>query len=1163
MDVRILGSLEATVNGRTVDLGLRQARVLVAALALQPNTPVHNARLAEALWPAGPPARWEATVQSHVSRLRRALEPDRPPRTPSRRIRTHGDAYSLQVAEDELDSLRFERLATEGRAALAREDHARADELLGRALHEWRGPVLADLGDPSILGPAVVRLEEMRLLAAEECAEAAIALGEHRRAVLELETLIAADPLRERSWELLLLSLYRSGRQSEALRRYREVRTLLVEELGVEPGPALSAIEGAILRQAEELAPKPELATAAAVTVDVAPPVWLQAPADTFVGRGDELASIRRAYESAVGGDRRFALVEGEPGIGKTRLLREACRDLRDRGVLVVGGRCAEEPLHVLEPFAEAVERVALAQSDRLARDAPGDVAALAGLVPELSRHAPPPPAADADAHRYMLFRAVSKLLDSGVRERPVVLVLDDLHWAAGPALRLLSHVVRDDDRGSLLVLGAARDTEPNPGLAALLADLNSERRLDRIKLAGLGPDEVRTLASARGADVAAANLFSMTEGNPFYVEELVRHVAESGGVLDAGTLPDSVRDTIARRLLRLPENVRRILGFAAVAVGEFRLDVVALAAGVGIEEADDALAVAVRAGAVRELPARAGAYRFAHALIRAVLREALGAARRARAHRRLGEVLADLGGGESEVAHHLLAAAEDNSDVGPGVYASLGAAATAVQRFAYDDAVTVLQTAWDTLGSQTSPDAHLVCRVAVALADALRRSGTYEERATLLEDAWRHAAVTGDAELAAEVVIEGCAGTVDPAAAWITRAEATVDRLDETSPRRVLLTALLSYAWSSEPGDRARRMAEWALARAPALEPSERRAVMEFAFLAVLASSPIERVVDLARTGLAAARVGGSVFELIEALSVVRIAYLASGDIAASDEVAREYEDRVRMVRAPRFMAGVEQRRGMRALLAGRFVEAEAHGAEAVSLQPLPEFVEGYAAQIFALRLEQGRLGEVRDAVESFAAADQRPAWTIGYSTLLAELGELDAAAEVLRPFVESGFDNVSHDELFFLGLTVAANTAVRVGDRDAALVLYDLLAPHGSRVVVAAQGALCWGSIQRFLGPLSALLGDSERASMHFEAAMSVHERLGARPFLARDRLAYADLLGSVGGDPVRIGELTRTGLALASQLGMNAVLERHARLGGDAAPLAETVASAVLER
>lgn len=1142
MDVRILGSLEASEGGRTIDLGLRQARMVFAVLALHAGSPVRSARLAELLWPDGPPRSWEGTVQAHVSRLRKAVEPDRRPRQPSTRISTRGDAYVLHLGEGELDVRRFERHASDGRSAMAMGEHLRASELFGAALGEWRGPVLADHRDPSVLGPEVGRLEELRVLTMEELAEAWLALGDHRRAVAELESMVEIHPLRERCWELLLIALYRSGRQSEAVRRYQEVRSLLVEQLGIEPGPALRSLEVDILRHAPTLDRDPAGSSAAAAREPASPlppPAWLQPPEDVLVGRSPELASVVASFDRVVTGERRLVLVSGEPGIGKSRVVREAARVLGERGALVLGGRCVEEPLHVLEPFAEAIGRLAGERGERLERDAPGDLTVLAGLVPELSRRAVPFASLDAEAHRYLLFRAVSGLLDGRELSRPVVLVLDDLHWAAPVALQLLVHLLHDDERGPLLVLASARDTEMSQALATMLADLRRERRLDLLALGGLDPAETTSLASARSGGPAVPDLFEMTEGNPFYIEELVRHFAESGGQDSGESLPDSVRDTIARRLLRLPESVRKVLGVAAVAGRAFRLDVMALAAGVDVDTADDALDLAARAGIVTDHGQPTGSYAFTHALIPAVLRQGLGPAREARVHRRFGEALLELDGDAGEVARHLLAASEDGSDVVPGVEAALVAARRAVKQYTYDDAIAVLEPAWAVLVGREGADPDLVCRVAIALASTLRRAGDYEERTALLEQAWARATAAGSEELRADVIREGCAATVEPVEPWVSRTEEVLARLDEESDRRVILTATLCYVRSRDPGEHARDLAEWAMARVARLGPAERRVVTEYCISVIAASSPVERVVDLARGAAADARESGNEFEVIEALSVLRRVQLSAADVVACEETAREYEELVSSVRIPRFMAGVEQRRAMMALLQGRFSEAEAHAAETVALQPLAEFLEGFAVQLFALRFEQGRLDEVRDAVEGWAAQDSRAAWTIGLAVLQAELGELDAASRTLAPVVESRFESVPRDELFFLSLAVAAWTVVLLEDRASAEALYGLLSPHASRVVVAGEGALCWGSIHRFLGPLSTVTGSWERAAMHFEASISIHERLGALPFLARDRLAYAQLLRDRGGDPVRIEELHRTGLALAGRLGMSAVV------------------------
>jgi len=575
----------------------------------------------------------------------------------------------------------------------------------------------------------------------------------------------------------------------------------------------------------------------------------------------------------------------------------------------------------------------------------------------------------------------------------------------------------------------------------------------------------------------------------------------------------------------------------------EFRLQTLARAAEAPVEEVDDALVLAARAGVVAEHPSSVGTYGFSHALIQTVLRDGLGAARQARVHRRIGEALLVTGGDEAEIARHLLAAAADGSDPQPGVEAAQRAAARAVERYTYDDAIALLRSALLVLDSHGLAETPAACRVAIQLAVALRNSGMYPERETLLEAAWEHASELGDVALLADIVIEGCSLDNSPLPPWPARVEQMRGVLAGDTRGALLLAAIQAAMLAGEPGDTARELAEWALARADSFGPRERYFVLLHATMALGASSPIERVVDLARRSREAATEAGNAFELVTALSVLRLAHLGAGDLSASDEVARAYEELVHAVRIPRYMAGVEQRRAMRALLAGRFAEAEAHANEAYALQPTDEYLEGLAVQLFAICFEQGRFGEIRPAVEAWSAEYDRPAWKIGLATLLAEAGDHEAARAVLTPVLLAGLTKVVPvDDLFFLCAAAAATTIVVLGEPEYASELYEVLAPHASRVIVAGSGALCWGSVHRFLGPLAALLGNGDRASMHFEAAMAVHERLGARPFLARDRLAYAAMLRTHGGDAKRIEVLHRTGRALARELGMRHLVDRY---------------------
>ncbi len=1141
MDVRILGRLQVVDSGQTVDLGVRKARLLFGALAIQPGIPVPTDRLAEALWGTALPASWESALYSHISRLRRALEPQRAPNAPSARIETLGDAYVLRLEADELDAARFERLGSEGRVALGRGEPQRASALLEAALAEWRGPVLADLADAPFVARESYRLEALRLVVEEERIEVELALGRHAAAVVELERLVTDHPLRERCWELLLVALYRSGRQAEALRRYQDVRALLVAELGIEPGPGLRQIEAAILDHDDDLRPDratPNVTASNAAAI-VPLPAWLEPADDTFVGRSHELGGLRRAWNDTSGRSRRLVLIAGEPGIGKTRLVREVCSDLVADGAIVLGGRCAEEPMHVLEPFAEALGRLARADPTRFAAS---EAAVLAGFVPELAKAGNYAIAAESEDQRYLVFRAVSNLLDSEKLGAPVALVLDDVQWASAPTVQLLSHLLHDDDRGPLFVIATHRDTEQSPELDALIGDLRRERRITRVGLVGLGRDDAGVLARARGSEAPIDAIAEMTEGNPFYIEELVRHVAESGGLLDPAAVPETVRDTVALRLLRLTDPTRRLLGIAAVAGMQFDLDVVAAASDLSVDAADDALAVAARTGMVEELTQRVGTYSFSHALIRTVLRDGLGAAREARVHRKLGAAILERHPDRlAEIAHHLLAAAADGSDPLPGLAYARDAARQATARHAYDDAVAVLEAARDRLTDGLDPQ--LRGAVLIELAHALYITGyRYDELPAILSEIHVIADDLGDAVLQAKVLLESFDMMYEPLIAWTERVDNVLGGLEETSAERVILTAMLARHRSSEPGEHGRELAEWALARSSTLDARSRQVVLEILQRVLDPWSPPERILDLARSCRTAAIASGEQRLLVTALTGERLARLAIGDLDGSDEVGREYESIVDSLQQPRYRAGVAQRRAMRAVLAGRFAEAEVHAEEAIVLQPTEEFLEGYAVQLFAVRFEQGRLREMRPAIEAWAAEYDRPAWHIGYGLLLTEIDEPEAARTMLQPFAAARYRDLPRDDLWFLSLTAAAAAIERLRDAEAAAVLYELLAPHSSRVIVAGQGALCWGSIHRHLAPLASLAGAHERASLHYESAMSMHERLGAQPFLARDRLGYARLLRNMGADPARVETLARTGLAIARELGMHDLVNRN---------------------
>jgi predicted ATPase/DNA-binding SARP family transcriptional activator len=298
LEFRVLGPVQAVRDGRELALGGPRRRAVLALLLVAGGRVVPAEQLAEELWEGSPPPGAAGTLRSHVSRLRALTGPDAA-------LVARGGGYALVAGPDQLDAARFERLAGAGRDALEQGTAAVAGSRFREALGLWRGRALADVAEVEPLAREGARLEELRLLATEGRVEADLALGQHAEVIGELEGLVAEFPVRERLWRLLVLALYRAGRQADALAAYRRAREMLAGELGIEPGEELRALERAVLRQ-EVPAPPP----AARHNL----PVRLT----SFVGREEELAAV-----GGLVGQARLVTLTGPGGAGKTRLAVE------------------------------------------------------------------------------------------------------------------------------------------------------------------------------------------------------------------------------------------------------------------------------------------------------------------------------------------------------------------------------------------------------------------------------------------------------------------------------------------------------------------------------------------------------------------------------------------------------------------------------------------------------------------------------------------------------------------------------------------------------------------------------------------------------------------------------------------------------------------------
>ena len=470
-----------------------------------------------------------------------------------------------------------------------------------------------------------------------------------------------------------------------------------------------------------------------------------------FVGRGQELQRLSSTWQTVLGGGMRAVLIAGEPGVGKTRLAGEWSRQAYEQDAVVLYGRCDEDLGAPYQPFVEAIRSVVPCLGPSRLRGLRG-VEALLPLVPGLTDVLPDlaaPTRADPDTERYALFDAVVALLDAASASAPVVLILDDLHWAAKSTLLLLRHLLRFGDHARVQIVGTYRSTDLDRShpLAAMLADLHRDGTAERLQLGGLHEDDVTTYVAEAGYDDEELGraLASVTGGNPFFLIEALRHVDESGGVWDQSTLPQGVREAVSRRLSRLPVETNKALAAAAVVGSRFAVDLVER---VVDQDLVDAFDEACKAGIVIEEPG--GRYRFNHALIRQSLLAELPSVRRMRLHQRIATTLENESGADdellAELAHHYFECAWAGNAAKAVEYCRR-AADQAMARLAYesaadlyDHALHALEEIDDELPDREDQTVELLvarCEALLAAGDVVSAAGAV----TQLQDATRDSA--------------------------------------------------------------------------------------------------------------------------------------------------------------------------------------------------------------------------------------------------------------------------------------------------------------------------------------------------------------------------------------------------------------------------------------
>ncbi len=1122
MDFRILGPLEVQAGEGLVTLGGTKQRALLAVLLLHANEVVSSDRLIEELWGDEQPKEAPKALQVAVSRLRRALEPDRSAGQTTGLLATRPPGYELRLERDQLDLHRFEDRLAAARAAMAGGDAAKAAAEVDQALALWRGPPLADLSYESFLQPDIGRLEGLRVAAIEERIAAKLQLGRHAEVVAELETLVRDYPMRERLREQLMLALYRSGRQADALAAYREAHRTLVDELGIEPGHRLRELNEHILMQDPELDVR-------AVEQPVA-----ETARGVFVGRERELAALGSSLENALAGRGNVVLIAGEPGIGKSRLADELTRDAEARGARVLVGRCWEAGgAPAYWPWVQSLRaNTRETTPDALRAQLGAGASDIAQLLPELRElfpELPEPAAPESEGARFRLFEAVSAFLRNAAQVRPLVITLDDLHAADEPSLLLLRFVAREIASSRLLLVCAYRDVDPTLGqpLSAALAELVREPQTTRLALTGLHEADVaRYIELSTGVDPApelAAAIHRETEGNPFFVGGVVQLLDDKGrlGESDAYLrIPPEVRAVIGERVGRLSERCQTLLVPAAVIGREFGLDALAAISDRPREEVLDVLHEAMAERVVDEVPGTPGRLRFGHALIRDTLYDGLTPARRIQLHRQAGQALEALYSSDmephlAELARHFLAAAPAGLTDKAADYTRRAGERAATQ-LAYEEAARHYKTALT-----LDPDEATRCELLLALGDAQGRVGDTPAAQQSFRDATDLAEALELPEHLARAAL-GYGGRVmwevsrgdEERLPLMERALAALGPEDSTV-RVALLTRLAGGPLrdASHPAERRRLLSKEALEMARRIDDAG--TVAEALSGYMMAHQHPDYTHAQVALGTELVRVAMEANDLeraVEGYEQRSAALMELGEVAAAKAdlaaVAKLADD----LRQPsqEWIAVVYS--ALLALLEGQLDEAERLMETALSLG---ERALGWNAivchdlQLYALRREQGRLEEIEDLVRRSVEEHRTyPIWRCVQARMAAELGDTAAAREALDALAADRFATVPFDEQWLVDLGLLAETASALGETEHASVLYELLLPYGDRIAVAYP-EISTGSVARYLGLLATTLERWEDAARHFEQAIEIHERIGARPWLSRTYDDYARML------------------------------------------------------
>jgi class 3 adenylate cyclase/tetratricopeptide (TPR) repeat protein len=912
-------------------------------------------------------------------------------------------------------------------------------------------------------------------------------------------------------------------------------------------------------------------------TVPLPPPL---ASHDTLrlIGRVAERESLERAWKESVVGAHRVVLVAGEPGVGKTRLVAEIARMAHAEGSTVLFGRCDEELGVPYQPFVEAIASYAGACAPDVLRDQVGELGGdLTRLVPGLAARLPglpDPLRADPETERFRLFEGVSAFVANVAASSPVVLVLDDIHWAAKPTLLLLRHLVRQRAATRLLVLATYRDTDLGRGhpLSEILGDLRREPDVERVALHGLSEHDVIELVStAAGHELDAAGVefaravHAETEGNPFFVGQVLRHLVETGAVfvedgrwvvsrVDRVGIPEGIREVVGKRLSQLGPETNEILSVAAVIGREFGSQLVAEASGADHDTVLDALEDAEAGRLIVAVSGHVDRRTFSHALVRSTLYEEIPTTRRLRVHRRVGEALERRHGGTErfveELAHHFRESAA-LGEVDKALHWTRVAARAAHERLAYEEAAEQYERGLAVLDPDRADHAVDACTMRIELAREARAAGNLAAAREVALDAADRARALDRPDLLvdAALVLAGDrgwseAGLVDDQ--LVVALEEALQALPAGDSRwRAMGGARLASElyFVETAADRRRTLTEEALAMARRLDDPEVLAfVLSCAIWGSWVPGSSQERLEQAREMRELARRAGNVLQESVAVMWMTGCHAEAGDgDEFLDSVALELEFARRLqMDEVQWVALVHA--GAAAMIQGRVDEAERLMNEAIAIgQRLGAETPLQMYGVGLLALGRARGAGLAEIVPLIVALVEQypliPAWRCGLAYVYRELGMAEEAREQFEHCAVDDFASIPFDANWIVGLGILASVCEMLADVERASVLYDLMAPYAHCMITAGPPADVVGSVHLPLALTAATMQNWDLFESHIEHAVEANDRMRCPVWNVYTRWEQARILARRGhdGDVDRARAIARQTVDVAESIGL----------------------------